>query len=310
MDNKNHGQTGGGTTTPAPTPTSANPILGSSFWADPNSNARKQADAWRATRPDDAAQMDKIAAKSQANWFGSWNSDVASAVASVVTTITNAGALPVLIAYNIPHADCGNGGPTADGYRAWISAFATGLAGRKAVVVLEPDALAGMSCLSSTDQQARLDLIKYAIQVLKAQGNTFVYLDAGHPGWQSASTMASRLTNANIAGADGFALNVSNFITTADNVSYGTSISGLVAGKHFLIDSSRNGLGPTADNQWCNPAGRALGTAATTQTGNALVDAFLWLKRPGESDGVCNGGPSSGAWWADYALGLAQRSAI
>jgi len=77
-----------------------------------------------------------------------------------------------------------------------------------------------------------------------------------------------------------------------------------------VIDTSRNGLGPTADNQWCNPAGRALGARPTTATGDPLVDAYLWIKSPGESDGACNGAPAAGVWWADYALGLAQRSAI
>jgi endoglucanase len=255
--------------------------------------------------------MDKIATHSQAQWFGSWISDIASAVSNAVTTITASGATPVFVAYNITHLDCGTGGaPPADAYKTWITSFAAGLAGRKAVVVLEPDALAAITCLSASDQQTRLDLLTYAVQVLKAQGPTVVYIDAGHPGWQSATTMATRLAQANVAGADGFALNVSNFSYTADNVTYGTAISGGVGGKHFIIDTSRNGVGPTADSQWCNPSGRALGTAATAATGNALVDAYLWLKRPGESDGTCNGGPNGGAWWADYALGLAQRSSL
>ena len=76
-----------------------------------------------------------------------------------------------------------------------------------------------------------------------------------------------------------------------------------------MIVSIRIGLGPTSDAQWCNPTGRALGTRPTTTTGIATLDAFLWIKRPGESDGACNGGPKSGVWWADYALGLAQRAA-
>jgi endoglucanase len=232
-------------------------------------------------------------------------------VNSAVTTVTNSGALPVLVAYNILRLDCGTGGAaTADSYKTWISAFASGLAGRKAVVVLEPDAIAGIDCLSAADQTTRLGLIAYAVQILKAQGQTAVYIDGGHPGWQTAATIASRLTNASVAAADGFFLNVSNFISTSDNVAYGTSISSAVGGKHFIVDTSRNGLGPTTDAQWCNPSGRALGTPASTATGSALVDAFLWLKRPGESDGACNGGPNAGAWWADYALGLAQRSVL
>jgi endoglucanase len=42
--------------------------------------------------------------------------------------------------------------------------------------------------------------------------------------------------------------------------------------------------------------------------GHEPVDAYLWIKRPGESDGSCHGGPPAGAWWPDYALGLARRA--
>jgi endoglucanase len=121
--------------------------------------------------------------------------------------------------------------------------------------------------------------------------------------------MATRLKSAGVAGARGFFLNVSNFRTTAGELSYGDQLSALIGGKHYVVDTSRNGLGPTADSQWCNPAGRALGNRATTATGDALADAFFWIKRPGESDGTCNGGPAAGQWWAGYALGLAQRAA-
>jgi endoglucanase len=310
VDKRDHGPTTSAPATPT-TVNSSNPIANASFWIDPYSNAKKQADAWRSTRPADAAQMDKISSHSQAEWFGSWNSDIYSAVNSSVTAATKSGALPVLVAYNILRLDCGTGGAaTADSYKTWISAFASGLAGRKAVVVLEPDAIAAIECLSAADQATRLSLISYAVQILKAQGQTIVYLDGGHPGWQTATTIAARLTSANVAAADGFSLNVSNFIYTSDNVTYGSAISAATGGKHFIIDTSRNGVGPTADSQWCNPDGRALGTAATTSTGNALIDAFLWIKKPGESDGTCNGGPNGGAWWADYALGLAQRSTL
>jgi endoglucanase len=82
-----------------------------------------------------------------------------------------------------------------------------------------------------------------------------------------------------------------------------------VGGKHFVIDSGRNGLGPDTSGEWCNPAGRALGIRPTTNTGVAGLDAFLWIKTPGESDGACNGAPAAGQWWADYALGLAERAA-
>jgi len=296
-----------------PIPVGGNPISGVSFWVDPSSSAKLQADAWRTSRPADAAQMDKIARGSQALWFGGWSGDVSAAVNSAVATATSAGTVPVLVAYNIPQRDCGGlsaGGTTVEGYKRWIAAFANGLAGREAVVILEPDALTQMDCLSAADQTTRIDLIQYAIAVLKAQANAFVYLDGGHSAWLSPSDQASRLTRANVAAADGFALNVSNFQLTSSNIAFGKAVSDLIGGKHFVIDTSRNGLGPTADNQWCNPAGRALGPASTTVTGEAMVDAYLWIKAPGESDGSCNGAPAAGAWWADYALGLAQRSTL
>jgi endoglucanase len=43
-------------------------------------------------------------------------------------------------------------------------------------------------------------------------------------------------------------------------------------------------------------------------TGNPLVDALLWVKIPGESDGKCHHGPRAGRWWPSYALGLAERA--
>jgi endoglucanase len=294
------------TTTTAPT----NPILGALFYVNPYSNAKKTADSWRSTRPADATQMDKIATQSQAVWFGGWSGDIYTAVNNATTTITSAGAIPVYVAYNIPQRDCGgfsSGGTTIDGYKSWITGFANGIGSRKAVVVLEPDALAAMDCLSSTDQQTRIDLIRYAVSALKSKPATFVYLDAGNSHWKSASTMADRLTRAAVGVANGFSLNVSNFLYTASTTSYGESISTLIGGKHFLVDTSRNGLGPTSDYQWCNPSGRGLGYRPSTMTSSPLIDAFLWVKAPGESDGTCNGGPTAGAWWADYALGLAQR---
>jgi endoglucanase len=299
---------------PAPSPPSAgNPIADASLYVAANSRASQTATAWRSTRPADAAQMDKIAAQPQASWFGNWNTDVGADVGRTVSAAAAANAVPVLVAYNIPQRDCGSysagGANTPDGYRSWINAFAAGIGGRRALVILEPDALPGMDCLASANQQTRLELLSYAIKTLRALGSTSVYLDAGHSRWKTAATMATRLAAAGIEFANGFSLNVSNFQLTSDQISYGNSLSALVGGKHYVIDTSRNGLGPAADGQWCNPEGRALGQRPTSATGNALVDAFLWIKTPGESDGSCNGNPSAGTWMPEYALGLAQRAA-
>lgn len=287
------------------------PTVVSHLYVDPNSVAKQQADAWRSSRPADAAQMDKIAAQAGAKWFGGWNTNVTSDVNAYVSAATAQSSIPVLVAYNIPQRDCGGysaGGTTPDGYITWMKSMVAGIAGRPAIVVVEPDSVANLDCLSIADQATRLSLLSQAVTLLKGSPGTKVYLDAGHPSWKPASVIAPRLQSADISAADGFTLNVSNFYSNADNLTFGQQVSALTSGKHFVIDTSRNGNGPTSDSQWCNPAGRALGTRPTTQTDITAVDAYLWIKAPGESDGNCNGGPSAGTWWADYALGLAQRA--
>jgi endoglucanase len=97
--------------------------------------------------------------------------------------------------------------------------------------------------------------------------------------------------------------------------------------KHFVIDTSRNGRGPWtppaakyADPQaWCNPPGRGLGERPSTQTMHALLDAKLWIKVPGESDGECFRGaqgpldpvrgmaaPPAGKWFKEQAAELIE----
>jgi endoglucanase len=289
------------------------PLAGARLYVDPNSSAAQQAQAWQSSRPADAAQMQKIASQPQADWFGGWSGDIQSAVNSRVSTVTAAGAVPLLVAYDIYERDCGGyssgGASSPDAYRSWIRGFAAGIGDRRAVVLLEPDALAGLDCLSATDQATRYGLLSDAVSVLAAHTGVSVYIDAGHSRWHSPADIATRLQAAGVTGAQGFSLNVSNFLFTSDEQAYGDQVSALTGGAHFVLDTSRNGLGPSPDGQWCNPSGRALGNRPTAATGDAIADAYLWIKRPGESDGSCNGGPAGGVWWADYALGLAQRAA-
>jgi endoglucanase len=218
----------------------------------------------------------------------------------------------VFVAYNIPNRDCASystGGSTSgDAYRRWIRDFADGVGGKRAIVILEPDALAGMDCLNAPAREERVALIREGVQALKAQGAS-VYIDAGNAQWHPPAEMAKRLQQAGIAMAEGFALNVSNVQATSLDVAYGERLSRLVGGKHFIIDTSRNGIPGTDPRQWCNPRGRALGVAPTTNTGHPLIDAFLWVKPPGESDGTCGGGPPAGSWWSAYALELSRLAA-
>lgn len=290
-----------------------NPLRGKRLYVNPVSDARKQADQWARSRPADAARMRRIADQPQAIWVGDWMRDVRAEVGAMANSASRAGSVPVFVAYNIPYRDCGlhsaGGARGADAYRRWAISFAQGINRRSAVVIVEPDGLPLVDCLPLRLQDERYVLIREAVDVLKKAGAT-VYIDAGNANWKRPGEMAERLTKAGIGIADGFSLNVSNFHATSVNVAYGEQLSRLVGGKHFVIDTSRNGRGSAVEANWCNARNQALGTLPTTQTGHPLIDAFLWVKTPGQSDGPCNGGPRAGEWWADYALELSKAAEV
>lgn len=310
-----------------PAAPSGNPFAGEQLYVDPGSAARNTVNTWRAQgRTADAQQLEKIAgAPKPVRYFAEWtetgnSNGVAFQVNHYVDQVRATGSLPVIGAYAIIDRDCGSfsggGFTTAQQYRTWIDGYARGIGDDKVVVILEPDAIAGMGCLTAAQQTERLALLTYAVETIKARPNAHVYIDAGHSNWQTPATTISRLNRAGIAAADGFATNNANFNTTADEIAWGEQVSAGVGGKHFVIDTSRNGLGPytggTHDGDcpnWANPPGRALGAQPTADTGHPLVDAYFWLKTPGASDGDCGPFPAAGAWSPEYALGLSQRAA-
>lgn len=301
----------------APAQVTANPLDGAKLFVDPESLAMLTANAVRSENPGEAELLDRIAKQPMGLWMGSWNSDIYRSVEHFVSRAVADGAVPVMIAYNIPLRDCGqySGGglSSKEEYQRWIRLVQAGIGDRPAVVVLEPDALGHFQdCLSDEQKEERMFLLSDAVKVLRQNPKTAVYLDAGHARWVKAPEMAERLKMAGVEHAHGFALNVSNYVSTDENMTYGKELSSLVDGKSFVIDTSRNGAGPyeeakTAEEAWCNPPGRKIGQSPTTETGDDLCQAFLWLKRPGESDGECNGGPKAGAFWKERALQMAQR---
>jgi endoglucanase len=290
-----------------------NPFAGVRFYINNYSQAALAAQNAKGSRPEDAKLLEKIAAQPSAVWVGEWSGDIETTVHNLGKATNANGMVPVVVVYNVPNRDCGQysagGSKSPDAYRAWIHDFAKAAGPFRMIAVLEPDALGHLTqCLSPADQQARLAMIKDAVDTLAATPGISVYIDAGHAKWIPAADMAKRLLAAGIANADGFALNTSNYVSTDENIAYGRTISAATGGKHFIIDTGRNGNGSTADAQWCNPDGRALGNAPTTNTGSPLVDAFFWVKPPGESDGACNGGPKAGEFWPEAAVGLAKRA--
>jgi endoglucanase len=268
--------------------------------------------------PRQAVIGSRIADQPAAVWFAEY---APSTITARVRTVTAGGAaqgrVPVLVVYAIPGRDCGGasqgGAPDLDAYDAWIDAFAAGLGSGEAVVVLEPDSVAQADCLSSAERSRRFASLARAGRVLKAADpKARVYYDAGHSGWNAAAKQAGWLRQAGAASAasaassDGVFSNVSNFHRTADEIAYDREVLDALGGPASLgavIDTSRNGNGAPPDGEWCDPSGRKIGRAPTLTTGESRIDAYLWVKLPGESDG-CKGSP--GTFSPSYAYELAR----
>ncbi|MBW5424007.1 endoglucanase [Streptomyces sp. BG9H] len=297
------------------TPVKQQPKKEDPYWVNPEGNAAKQVAAYEKDgEKDDAELVRKIAEQPVAEWLVPENAQDQARGFTEAAEKADRDALLVL--YNIPHRDCGqySGGGAADGdaYRAFVDEVAKGIGDRRATVILEPDAVLHMvdNCTPEQFHEERYDLLRGAIDKLNSLKNTKVYLDAGNAGWQNPDSLWEPLKRSGVEEADGFSVNVSNFQTTEASTEFGKKLSAKVGDKPFVIDTGRNGNGPydKGKDPWCNPPGRALGETPTTKTDDPLVDAYLWVKRPGESDGTCRGGPKAGEWWPEYALGLAKNA--
>lgn len=283
-------------------------------YADPHSHAAAAA-ARAAADGDDEAQrvFERLAATPQGIWVTPEEYPAGQAgdfVTGIVTGADEAGAVPTFVVYGIPDRDCSGGfsggGLTADQYGPWVQEIADAAgAGARAVVVVEPDALA--SSLQCGDREQRAGLIADAVDRLVAAGVT-TYVDGGHSNWVEPEELAELLEQVGIDDVRGFATNVSNYQTDEDEKAYGEKLSDLLGGAHYILDSGRNGNGST--EEWCNPSGRAYGTdpMAAPDGDAAHLDAYVWVKPAGESDGECNGGPAAGGFWPQRALDMAVSS--
>jgi endoglucanase len=304
-------------TAPPPSTPAAGQDASGDLFVDPDTAAARQVQQWRSEgRGADADLLQKIAGQPQPDWLTKPTGEVADEARGYVAKAKAAGKRPYFVTYHIPGRDCDSySGGGADGgadYRQWSGEVADAVRGSNALIVVEPDGVP--QTISCGKGESRLDLIRDSVAQLKDAGAT-VYLDAGNPGFiDDTDQLVDALKRSGADRADGFSLNVSNFRTTKDNIAFGKQLSGALGGKHFVIDTGRNGNGGVDGDidggpGWCNPPGRALGTPPTFHTGEPLVDAYLWVKRVGESDGNCRPGqPRAGQWMPEYALELARNA--
>jgi hypothetical protein len=280
----------------------------------PTSEAAKAAAALRTSDPAGAAAASAIARHPVATWLGEWTQG--ATLTKTVTAATDGaaatGTTAVFVTYAIPQRDCGGysaGGFDESAYDRWVDQVVSLVAGKRAVVVVEPDSLAMLSnsaCTGSLDQQ-RYRILSREVAALTAAGVP-AYLDAGNSNWVPPATMAERLTKAGVQTARGFSTNVANYYPVAQEQAYAQRVSALTGGSHYVIDTSRNGTGWRGT--WCNAPGAGLGTTPRVATDGTALDALLWVKTPGASDGTCNGGPQAGSWYSTYAQSLVANAAL
>jgi len=229
-----------------------------------------------------AEWLDPITKTPQAVWLTSeWD---LNGLPAVVREAAEQEALLVVVAYFIPNRDCGGHGADNEAhYLAWIGRVSDALGGTPAAVILEPDAI-----VADCFDKPRATMLSEAARRLTERGH-YVYLDAGHSRWRTTGNTAERLLAAGIKHANGFSINVANRQRTEESMAWGMELSNLVGDREFVIDTSRNGIGPPPDDGWCNPEHQALGNRPTGLALPSRAAALLWIKRPGESDGPCGG---------------------
>ncbi len=226
------------------------------------------------------------------------------------------------------------------------------------VAVIEPDSLANMAtnmaypkCAASVD--AYRASVVYAIKRL-ALPNVSVYLDAAHAGWLGWDANREKMAKVfrrvldEAGGPDmirGFATNVSNYTHLSNRDGAAMALTnpcpneltyvkmlaetlGMygIKGKGFIIDTSRNGKGGIRRSwgSWCNIKGAGLGERPRAEPVRG-VDAYFWIKPPGESDGVSDptqprydemcanrdaalGAPQAGEWFESYFVDLVRNA--
>ncbi|KAK4247850.1 glycoside hydrolase [Corynascus novoguineensis] len=228
----------------------------------------------------------------------------------------------------------------------FVTPFAEKVAAAKDLdfaIVLEPDSLANLVTNLGVEFCANAapvyrEGIAYAIQKLQ-HPNVHLYIDAAHGGWLGwndnlplAAKEFSEVTRlaGNHTKIRGFVTNVSNYnpfnavvrenftewSNSWDESHYASSLApfleqeGLPA--HFIVDQGRVALPGAREEwgEWCNVEPAGFGPAPTTRVNNTVVDALVWVKPGGESDGQCGmaGAPRAGQWFDEYAQMLVKNA--
>jgi endoglucanase len=295
-----------------------NPLAGVKLYSDPQSPAMK---SWRyLQRKGRTKQADliwKIAGQPRAVWVGRFTRPrFHFKVRRIIDSAKVQGSVPVMAVLRAESTRCGPtytaGGRAADRrVRKWYRGLARAIGGDRVVIAFEPDSVGTIDCLARSRRDDRIKLLRYGVDVLSQLPNATIYLEGGASDWEAPFRTARKLRKIGVAKVRGFMLNVTHYDWTRANVRHGLELSRLVGGKHFVINTSQNGRGPVhykasngrRINIWCNPGMRGLGPPPTTATSHPMVDAYLWINRPGYAQ-ICQGRKID--WYLPRALTLGR----
>jgi len=254
----------------------------------------------------------------------------------------------VFIMYMIPTRDCNSlasagGAASLDTYKGYVNDISNTIKkypNSKVVMVIEPDTLGnlvtGTSESCKTVHGMHKNALSYAVDVFGSMNNVSVYLDAAHGKWlgevtdKVAAVIKEILNNAPNGKIRGLSTNISNYQPVYSEYEYHKKLAASLAAvgvpdMKFIVDTGRNGVDITEafskTETWCNFVGTGFGERPRGNPSSSmpLLDAYMWLKTPGEADGsstgsradpVCArpdslpGSPDAGQWFHDYLVQL------
>ena len=313
-------------------PGSPNPLVGTKYFVDRMEPAytswRRWLNSGETTKAD---TIWRLAREPRFRWFGRFTSPhMQKKVRGFLDRVQcdQPGAVPMMTVMRHQGRDCDGrylaGGPAEDRRTMkWYDDFAAAVGDSRVVIAFEPDSLGTIDCLAPHRRPERLRMLAHGVDVLSQLPNATVYLEAGASDWEPAERTAKQLRIIGIRKVRGFMLNVTHHDWTRNNIRHGLDLSRRVGGKPFIVNTSYNGRGPLhykrwinraqgmwrRVNVWCHPGLRGLGPAPTTATSHPLVDAYMYVNRPGYSAGRCNGGPLPiGTWWPERGLMYAENA--
>ncbi len=228
-----------------------------------------------------------------------------------------------LVVYGIPGKDCKDGysnrgfNKNMQDYKAFIQYLSDKVGTRKAVYLLEPDAIGLTANNGCGVKSMYLDYLRVAIDELSKNPNADIFLDVGYwtIEWNGADVakVINQVWPEKSSKVKGIVLNTSNYQKTEKMAQLCSKFS-QESGRSIkcVVDTSRNYIGPPKSNEWCNTKSTGIGKPPSSTTGIDNVPYFLWIKPPGESDGECNGqssgdqmiGPSAGVFFKDHFVQL------